>query len=184
MKANKESSSQSTIRKKKNPRFLRQDAINLKNLKMVWRKPRGIHSKIRMSIKGHRPMVRIGYRNAVEIRDTHNGMKIIRIKNLKDMEKAAKDNLIIISSTLGFKKKKITMEKAKELGIKILNIKHPDEYIEKNKKKMHKKESQKTVLPEQKKNVAHKEHEVRELSEQEAEEKKAEEKRKVLEKAR
>ena len=95
-----------------------------------------------------------------------------------------KDNLIIISSTLGFKKKKIIMEKAKELGIKILNIKHPDEYIEKNKKKMHKKESQKTVLPEQKKNVAHKEHEVRELSEQEAEEKKAEEKRKVLEKAR
>ena len=184
MKTNKESSSQNMVRKKKNPRFLRQDAINLKNLKMVWRKPRGIHSKIRMSIKGHRPMVRIGYRNAVEIRDTHNGMKIVHIKNQKDMEKAAKGNLIIISSTLGFKKKQIIMEKAKELGIEILNIKHPDKYIEKNKKKMHKKVQEKPVHQEQKKHTENKEHKSNELSEKEAEEKKAEEKRKVLEKAR
>ena len=67
--------------KKKNPRFIRQGAPNLPGLKVKWRKPRGLHAKVRMSIKGHKRLVKIGFSNKKEIRNKVNGLEIITINN-------------------------------------------------------------------------------------------------------
>lgn len=49
------------IRKKK-PKFIRQDTNRAKKFKIKWRKPKGMHSKLRLNKKGHQKSPSQGYR--------------------------------------------------------------------------------------------------------------------------
>jgi len=177
-----------TFKKKRNPRFVRQDAFNIKSLNPKWRKPKGIHSKIRMSIKGHRKLVKIGHRNPASIRDTYNGLPIFYVKNINSIEKIPQESMLIISSSLGFRSKKAIIEKAQQSNMKILNIKHPKEFLEKAKKKLDEKKNKKQIskkLTTQKQEIKEqpiKEKPNHQLSEKELKEKEAHERRKLLEK--
>jgi large subunit ribosomal protein L32e len=108
---------------RKKPEFKRWMSQAYKRVKESWRKPRGIHSKVRIRKKGKIKMPSIGYGAPKELRFLHpSGLKEILVSNLKDLEKVdPKTQAIRIAHTVGEKKRKEIIKKAEELKIKILN---------------------------------------------------------------
>ena len=145
--------------KKKKPDFIRQDSHKKPEICPNWRKPRGMHSKIRLKKKGYRRMPNPGYRSPAEVRGfDRSGLVPVLLKNLGQLEGIDKDKQgIIISSSLGNKKRLEAMKLAKEKGIKILNIKDPEKYAKEAEESMKKKKElkkQKTEKKEKKKKEA------------------------------
>src|SRR3989344_5061677 len=89
------------------PKFKRRQFM-LKKLKNKWRKPKGLHNKLRLRKGGKGKVVKIGYGKKKK------GIEIAIINNIKELINAKKD--IIISSSVGLKKKVEILEKAKELN--------------------------------------------------------------------
>ncbi|MEM7819832.1 MAG: eL32 family ribosomal protein [Candidatus Aenigmatarchaeota archaeon] len=106
-----------------NRKFIIQDYFRYKRLGKKWRRPKGRQSKMREKRKGKRSMPTIGYGTKKSERHKIKGMKYVVIKNINDLEKIKKDHVIILSSGIGAKKVLKISERAKELGIKILNMK-------------------------------------------------------------
>jgi large subunit ribosomal protein L32e len=117
--------------KSKKPDFIRQDAHKKKRLSKKWRKPKGLQSKIRLRLKGRAKHVSGGYRSPSKVRYLHkSGLQQCVIKSLKDFEGLdSKKSCLIISSTLGNKKRIVILKKAKEEGFAVLNFNNPDEFI-------------------------------------------------------
>lgn len=86
----------------------------------VWRRPKGRHSKTRERMKGYPASVRIGYGKDKEVRGKIQEKNPIMINNMKDLEKAKKDEIIIIGK-MGKKKKIEIAKRAKEKNIAIYN---------------------------------------------------------------
>lgn len=148
--------------KQRKPVFMRQDTHKRKKLPLRWKKPKGIHSKIRHKFKGRGKMPGPGYKSPVKTKGLHHGglMPII-VSQIKDLQKIdAKVEGVIISKTVGNKKKYEILKKAKDLKLQVLNI-NMDEHIKKiedfvaSKKKKPKKESKekKVELPKDTKEV-------------------------------
>ena len=75
------------IRKKiksKKPFFFRQDAH--KNLKLgdKWRKPKGLHSKMRLGFKGYRKSVSIGYGSPKITKNLHKSGLSVKIEEVDE----------------------------------------------------------------------------------------------------
>ncbi|MBP1357432.1 MAG: 50S ribosomal protein L32e [Sulfolobus sp.] len=91
----------------------------------TWRKPKGIDNPARLELKGYQPKVKIGFRTPKDIRGLHpSGLIPYRITNSKDLERLAQENapvIVVISSTIGLKKKLELVEKAKKLGLRVAN---------------------------------------------------------------
>jgi len=91
----------------------------------TWRRPRGIDNAVRLELKGYQPKARIGFRTPKDIRGLHpSGLTPVYVTNQKDLEKVAKSKervIVVISSTIGLKKKLELVEKAKQLGLKVAN---------------------------------------------------------------
>ncbi len=88
-----------------------------------WRRPRGLHSKVRRKLEGKPPMPGKGYKKPEEVRGLHpSGYKEVLVYNLKDLEKIDKEREAIrIAATVGKRLREKIIKRAKELGIKILN---------------------------------------------------------------
>lgn len=107
--------------KSKKPEFIRQESERAK-ISEVWRKPKGIHSKMRHHIRGKRKMPSPGYGSPVEVKGLHSsGLIPIIVYNTSQIP-SSKEYGIIIGSTVGMKKKAGIIEKAGQLGIRVLNI--------------------------------------------------------------
>jgi|TARA_Y100000310_G_scaffold345671_1_gene468070 large subunit ribosomal protein L32e len=124
--------------KNKKPDFVRQDAHKKKRLSKGWRRPRGLHSKVRLNLRGRGKNVSVGYRSPKKARQLHkSGLQQCIIRSTGDLEGLdAKKNCLVISSSLGDKKRILILKKSKELGFNILNIKNPDEYVKKIEEKI------------------------------------------------
>jgi len=111
------------VNPRKKPKFLRQGTTYLKKIKKVWRRPRGTHTKLKVREKSKGFMPNPGYGAPRELRYLHpSGLREILIQNLKDLEKINKEKeAIMIAHTIGERKRKIIVDKANELKIKILN---------------------------------------------------------------
>lgn len=142
------------IRKKiksKKPNFIRQDAHKKIRLGKSWKKPKGLHSKIRLKWKGYRKAVSRGYIGPKITRNLHKsgltGKIVHRINDIVSIKKEKEG--AIIAGNVGQKKKVEILKKAKELGIRILNLKDIDAYLKNvekimsEKKKTREKESKK-----------------------------------------
>lgn len=110
--------------KSRQPNFIRQDTHKKKRLEVKWRKPKGLHAKMGLSNAGHRKKTQPGYGSPKLVRNYHeSGFLPVIVRNLKQLETINKKNqAIVIASTVGLRKKKDILTKAKELGILILNI--------------------------------------------------------------
>ncbi len=91
-----------------------------------WRRPKGLHNKWRERVGGKwsgRILVSIGFGSPKAVRGLHpSGYEEVLVYNVKDLENVdPKRQAIRIASTVGMKKRLQIEEKAKELGIKILN---------------------------------------------------------------
>jgi large subunit ribosomal protein L32e len=149
--------------------FKRYSSHKLKRLSPSWRKQRGLHNKVRLSHRGYIKKVKIGYGTSSELKS-----KIIVIKNEADLEsvKTNKDSKLLFSSKLGKRKKIVLLKKAKDYGLKILNIEDDFEVKVENELKVRK--AAKTELKQKK------ESRQKELTKK-AEEKKKKEEKKTLE---
>ncbi len=137
-------------------RFVRQN-ISRKRLKLKWRRPKGIHSKLRLNKAGHIKKPSPGFRARRKDR-----IKIMLIRNINDLTNAKQSALL--SSKLGLKKKIEILRRAQEIKLKILNVKNIDEFIKKTKEIIEKKKQEK------------KEKGIKKKKTREAEKKKAEDK--------
>jgi large subunit ribosomal protein L32e len=173
----------------KRPAFIRQDSHKKAEIGPKWRKPRGMHSKIRLKKKGYRKMPNAGYRSPNVVRGMHmSGLTQVLITSLKDLENVSKESQgAIISSSFGIKKRIEALKLAKEKGITVLNIKNPDAYLKEAEENMKKKKEDKKSKAEkkQKKKKAEKPKEKKEAEEETKDDLKAmvsEEEKKIKEK--
>ena len=105
------------------PAFKRQNWFRYKRLGDKWRRPRGIHSKMRRHFKYRIPVAQSGFGGPASVRGLHpSGFEEVRINNLKEIDNVdPKTQAIRIASTVGDKKREIIVSKAEELGIRVLN---------------------------------------------------------------
>ncbi|MEW6063184.1 MAG: eL32 family ribosomal protein [Nanoarchaeota archaeon] len=119
---------------KNKPKFLRQDGHKVKKLKKKWRRPKGMHNKMRLGLKGHRKSPSVGYGSKRENRGYINGLKPVLIRDIGDLSKLDKSCIAIISSKLGLKKRIIVANKLKQMNTNVINL-DVNEFLKKNEKK-------------------------------------------------
>jgi len=112
--------------KREKPDYLRPywwTKIRLKNRIDSWRRPRGIHNKMRKRKKGRPPLVEVGYGSPREVKGLlGNGKRPVIIHNVEELEKIDKEKEIaVIASTVGKRKRLEIIKRAQELGIEIYN---------------------------------------------------------------
>ncbi|SVE12516.1 uncharacterized protein METZ01_LOCUS465370, partial [marine metagenome] len=91
----------------KRPKFKRQNWFRYKRLGEKWRRPRGIHSKMRRHFKYRIPVVQSGFRGPANVRGLHpSGFEEVRINTPKEVENVdPKTQAIRIARTVGDKKR-------------------------------------------------------------------------------
>ena len=119
--------------KSRKPNFVRQDVLKKPGLGKGWRRPKGLQSKLRYNKRGKGKNISSGYRSPRAVRGLDgSGKEMVTITNSKDLEGLdIKKHSLLLSSTLGNKKRIQILKKAKELGLKVLNFKNPDEFVKK-----------------------------------------------------
>lgn len=111
------------IRSKWNPEFKRQDFHKKPSLGDSWRKPKGKHSGLRHHVRAKGAWVQVGYRTPKQIRGLHpSGFRQVIIQNPDQLQGL---NPILdaaqIASSVGKRKREQILERAKQLGIYVLN---------------------------------------------------------------
>ncbi len=91
-----------------------------------WRRPRGLHNKLRKRYGGKwagRIVVNIGFGSPKAVRGLHpSGYEEVLVYTVKELEKVDPERQAIrIASCVGMRKRLEIEEKAKEMGIKVLN---------------------------------------------------------------
>ncbi|WP_297465298.1 50S ribosomal protein L32e [Thermococcus sp.] len=111
--------------KRKKPRFLRQEWWRFPKFKNdpKWRRPKGIDSKMRLKKKGKARSPSIGWSSPKAVRGLHpSGYEEVLVHNIRELEaidptrQAAR-----IAATVGARKREAILERARELGVKVLN---------------------------------------------------------------
>ena len=164
--------------KERKPVFIRQDNPKRRKLNYKWRKPKGIHSKIRHKFKGRRKMPSPGYKSPRKVKGLHaSGLKIIRIFSASNIQLINRGNEgIVISKTVGMKARLEVLKKAKELKIEVLNL-NADQEIKKienfinSKNKKEAKETKKEEIKEKEEKIKEKQPELSGEIKKEAEKK-------------
>ena len=122
--------------KRKRPAFRRQEWFRYKKLGKSWRKPRGLHSKMRKGLKYRPKMVSVGYRSPRKARGLHpSGFRDALIHNVKELEVLdPKTQAARIGHSVGTRKRVEIEARADEIGIRILNrsMVHEPEESEEN----------------------------------------------------
>jgi len=105
------------------PAFKRQEWFRYSKLGEKWRKPKGIHSKMREQLKRRPPLVKVGYRGPKEVRGLHpSGFEEVMVHNIFQLENIdPKTQAARIGGTVGTKKRIGIEDRADELGIRVLN---------------------------------------------------------------
>ena len=133
--------------KSRKPSFRRQDAHKKDRLSRTgYRKPRGRQSKMRLHKRGYARVVSVGYGSPAEAKDLHpTGYMPFIINTLAELDNLdPKKEGVMISSTVGLKKKLAILQRALELKLKVLNVKDPAAFIEETEKQMKEKKAKKT----------------------------------------
>ena len=114
--------------------FVRHAQHRKKRLKPVWRRPRGLHNKMRLQKKGHRPVVKPGYRTPAVTRGTKKGLAIVNVYNITELESINPKTEGVVIGKVGLKNRIELLTKCKELKITVLTG-EPGKQLESLKKK-------------------------------------------------
>ncbi len=108
---------------KRKPKFKRPESFRYKRLEGGWRKPKGMHNKIRKAYAGKPASPNIGYRRAADERGVHpSGYKEVLVHNPSSLDGLDKERQAVrIAGAVGSRKALLIMERGEELGLKILN---------------------------------------------------------------
>ncbi len=105
------------------PAFQRPESWRYLRLKENWRKPKGLDNKVRKSFKGWPRLVKVGYRGPVAARGLHpSGFRDVLVDNLKGLDGLNPEiDAVRLASTVGARKRQEIINRADELGLKVLN---------------------------------------------------------------
>jgi large subunit ribosomal protein L32e len=119
--------------KNKKPKFVRAESWKYDRFSLSWRKPRGLDNKIRRKIKGWPPGPSMGYKGPKIARFLHpSGYREVMVFNVADLSTVDSNTQAArISHTVGKRKRALIIAEAKNLSIKILNLKVSKETEEK-----------------------------------------------------
>lgn len=111
-------------KKARTPTFKRHAAHRKKKLGEKWRKPKGLHNKLRLNKKSRGTRVRIGYRVSEKVRGlSKSGKKQLVVSTKKELMAAEPEmHAIIIAGTVGDKRRLELLEEATKQGFEILNL--------------------------------------------------------------
>ncbi len=109
------------LREKK--KFDRQNSHKFGRVSSSWRRPRGIHSNVRLNKKYAKDMPKPGYRAPKAVRGLHpSGFEDVLVHRPEDLEELdPEEDAARIASKVGGRKREAILEKADELGIYVLN---------------------------------------------------------------
>ncbi|MBS1193132.1 MAG: large subunit ribosomal protein L32e [Methanosaeta sp. ASP1-1] len=112
-----------TRQKSKKPEFNFHDSHKKKRLATSWRKPRGLHNKLRQQIAAKGKLVRPGFGSPKAVRGYHPcGLPEVLVNNVAELEKA-QGFAVRIASAVGRRKRLDIEAKAAQAGLKVLNAK-------------------------------------------------------------
>ena len=105
------------------PKFIRQESWRYSRLAENWRKPKGKDNKMRKQKSGMPAIVKVGYRGPRAARGLHpSGYTDNVVHNTAELARLdPKKDAARIGRTVGKKKRIEIINKAVELGIKVLN---------------------------------------------------------------
>ncbi|MDI9620056.1 MAG: 50S ribosomal protein L32e [Candidatus Nezhaarchaeota archaeon] len=106
------------------PTFRRLNTLKLKRVdEDRWRKPRSIDNKIKLCRKGYPPLVRVGYRNPRVVRGLHpSGLIEVLVYRPEDLYGLNPSlHCVRVAHVVGRRKRLQILEKAKTLGLRVLN---------------------------------------------------------------
>ncbi len=111
------------LQERDTPDFVRQQAELYKRIDSNWRKPRGIHSKMRKGRRCKRPTAKIGYGTPKKVRGLHpSGFREVLVHTPGEVDNVdGATEAIRIAGTVGGRKRKRIIEKADEMDIRVLN---------------------------------------------------------------
>jgi large subunit ribosomal protein L32e len=117
--------------KRKKPKFSRQDSHKKPKLGDKWRRPKGIDSKMRLHLRGYKRSPEVGWGSPNEVKGlSKEGLKFVRVENLNDIQELnAKEDIAVIYSKVGQRKKIELIKVLIEKKIKIYNYRDPIEYL-------------------------------------------------------
>lgn len=109
--------------KARKPNFVRQESWRYDRVKENWRKPKGIDSHMRKQKNGWPAIVKVGYRGPRAARYLHpSGYYDILVHNVSELSNLnPKKDAARLASSVGKRKRKEIIEKARTLKIKVLN---------------------------------------------------------------
>ncbi|MDA4119062.1 MAG: 50S ribosomal protein L32e [Thaumarchaeota archaeon] len=105
------------------PAFIRQESWRYVRIHPPWRKPKGVDNKVRRQDKGWPALVRIGYRGPVEARGLHpSGHFEVLVQRVSDLDRLVPGRDVArIGGTVGAKKREAILQRATELGLRVVN---------------------------------------------------------------
>ncbi|MBS3106346.1 50S ribosomal protein L32e [Candidatus Woesearchaeota archaeon] len=116
--------------KRRKPEFLQQDYHILKRVARHWRRPRGIDSKMRLHLKGYQKEVEPGYGSPKDVRGMHfSGLWPVKVATAEELGRLDAKTQGAVLLKVGMRRRKELLLKAKELGIRILNIREADKAV-------------------------------------------------------
>jgi large subunit ribosomal protein L32e len=105
------------------PKFVRQESWRYVRIKPMWRKPKGVDSKMRRQDKGWPSLVRVGYRGPSASRGLHPSGHFERlVQRPAELEGMVPGRDVArIGSGVGARKRATIISRASELGIRVVN---------------------------------------------------------------
>lgn len=109
--------------KAKKPQFRLHDSHKKKRLPTSWRRPRGLHNKLRQQVAAKGRLVRPGFGSPAAVRGFHPcGLPEVLVNNTAELE-SARGCAVRIASGVGMRKRLEIQARAAEMGLKVLNPK-------------------------------------------------------------
>ncbi len=113
---------QRAVRSRAKRKFLRYPYYKHPKLGPAWRKPRGMHNKVRQSRKGKPPKVRSGYGFRRDLRHVHpSGLLEAVVHRPEELAGLGPGRAVRVGGRVGRKKRLEIQSKAREMGLRVLN---------------------------------------------------------------
>ncbi|MEM1559611.1 MAG: 50S ribosomal protein L32e [Candidatus Bathyarchaeia archaeon] len=111
------------LRMERSVKFVRQESWRYARVDENWRKPRGVSSKMRRRMRGWPRIVSIGYGSPRIVRGLHpSGFREVLVYREEDLEGLDPErDAVRIAHTVGMRKRRAILDKARKLGLKVLN---------------------------------------------------------------